>query len=241
MAEQLGRIWLARRRCAIASLVVSLAAAKPASAGDPDAFPSNPAPGAEELRVDAGKVPPECRGYAAGGAAGRTTAWDKLLSFAGCMQDASAGPITDRAHLQAVVGRRYDALAPAIVLYLEAIEHGPAPVRLRAAYAVGLANVALITRLRSSLIAPADPSNTAAMARYHALQAELEPLLLPAQRIAWIAFTAVDRTATQDPEIAADPVTRNAVAAARAMLRALTAAARDRVPPVPGGEGVTAT
>ncbi|HEX7838557.1 MAG TPA: hypothetical protein VF469_13875, partial [Kofleriaceae bacterium] len=193
MVEQRGPTRLGRCGGAIAALLVALTAAKPASAGDPEP-PSTDAPAAGELPAeDVGKIPPACRAYAAGEAADLTTAWDKLLSFAGCVQDASLEPITDLAQLPAEVGKRYDALAPAIMLYLEAIEHGPAPVRLRAAYAVGLANVALITRLRSSLVAPADPSNAAAMVRYHMLQAELEPLLLRAQRTAWIAFAVVDR------------------------------------------------
>lgn len=242
MIGQVGWTRGARRRGAIAALLVSLAAAKPASAGDPDALPSTAVPTAEETPPDDDvEVPAACRGYAAGEAADLTTAWDKLLSFAGCVQDASVEPITDLAQLAAVVGKRYDALAPAIMLYLEAIEHGPAPVRLRAAYAVGLASVALITRLRSSLVAPADLSNAAAMVRYHMLQAELEPLLLRAQHTAWIAFTVVDRAAAQEPAIAADPVTRNAVVASRAMLRALSDAAHDRARPVPGGVGVITT
>ncbi len=241
MVEQRGPTRLARRGGAIAALLVALIAAVPASAGGPEA-PSTDAPATGELPAeDAGKIPLACRAYATGEAADLTTAWDKLLSFAGCVQDASLEPITDLAQLPAEVGERYDALAPAIMLYLEAIEHGPAPVRLRAAYAVGLANVALITRLRSSLVAPADPSNAAAMVRYHMLQAELEPLLLRAQRTAWIAFAVVDRAAAEEPAIAADPVARNAVVAARAMLRALGDAAGGRARPIPGGVGVATT
>jgi hypothetical protein len=240
MVEQLGPSRLGRRGGAIATLLVALAAAKPASAG-PDAS-STDGSAADELPADdTAKIPPACRAYATGEAVDLTTAWDKLLSFAGCVQDASLEPITDLAQLPAAVGKRYDALAPAIMLYLEAIEHGPVPVRLRAAYAVGLANVALITRLRSSLVAPADPSNAAAMVRYHMLQAELEPLLLRAQRTAWIAFTVVDRAEAEEPAIAADPVARNAVIASRAMLRALGDAARDRPRVVPDGIGVTST
>ena len=244
MAKQAGWTRLAGRRGAIAALLLSLAAAKPASAADPDALPSTAAPTGEQVPADdtvVVEVPPACRGYATGEAADLTAAWDKLLSFAGCVQDASVEPISDLAALPAAVGKRYDALAPAVMLYLQAIEHGPAPVQLRAAYAVGLANVALITRLRSSLVAPADRSNAAAMVRYHALQAALEPLLLRAQRTAWIAFAVVDRAAAQDPAIAADPVAKNAVIAARAMLRALSDAARDHAHPGPGSGGIIST
>jgi hypothetical protein len=241
MAEQVGRTRRASRRGAIAALLLPLAAVKPASAGA-DGLSSIAVPVvAESPRGGSGEVPPACRAYAVGAAADLTTGWDQLLSFAGCVQDASVEPIVDLAQLPAAVGRRYDALAPAIMLYLEAIEHGPTSVQLRAAYAVGLANVALITRLRSSLVAPNDLSDAAAVVRYQALKAELEPLLLRAQRTAWIAFTVVDRAAAQDPAIASDPVSRSAVAAARAMLRVLNDAARDRARPVPSGVGIFAT
>lgn len=216
----------------IAPLFASLVAAGSAWAGgDPAALAGPPA--AEVPGASTGEVPPGCRSYAAGGVSDVTMAWNQLLSFAGCVQDASVEPIADLAQLPALVDQRYDALAPAIVLYLEAIEHGPVPVQVRAAYAVGLANVALITRLRSSLVAPAERSDAAAWMRYRRLHAELEPMLVRALRTAWIAFAVIDRAAEEDPAIAPDPVTRRAVVAARAMLRVLSGAASERARPVP--------
>lgn len=180
--------------------------------------------------IDVIEIPPECEAYAAGTASDQNQAWNQLLSFAGCVQDATIARITDRAQLQPVVDQLHDALAPAMMLYLEAIEHGPPSIRLRAAYAAGMASIALVTRLRSSLVAPADWSDGAAVARYRALQDELEPLLLRARRTAWIAFTVVDRAAAQDPSVARDPVVRHAVAAARAMLEQMKRARELTVP-----------
>jgi hypothetical protein len=173
---------------------------------------------------DVTRIPPECEAYAAGTASDQGQAWNQLLSFAGCVQDATIPRITDQAQLRPVVDRLHDELAPSITLYLEAIEHGPPAIRLRAAYAAGMANIALVTRLRSSLVAPADRSDGAAVARYRALHDELEPLLLRARRTAWVAFAAVDRLAAQEPSAARDPVTRHAVAAARAMLEQMNRA-----------------
>jgi hypothetical protein len=168
--------------------------------------------------VDITEIPPGCEAYVAGTASDLNQAWNQLLSFAGCVQDATIARITDWSQLRPVVDRLYDALAPSITLYLEAIEHGPPGIRLRAGYAAGMANIALVIRLRSSLVAPADGSGGAAVARYRALQDELEPLLLRARRTAWVAFAVVDRAAAQDPSVARDPVVRHAVAVARAML-----------------------
>ena len=178
--------------------------------------------------IDVIEIPPECEAYAAGTALDENQAWNQLLSFAGCVQDATIPRITERAQLGPMVDRLHHALAPALVLYLEAIEHGPPGIRLRAAYAAGMANIALVTRLRSSLAAPADWSDGAAVARYRALHDELEPLLLRARRTAWVAFAAVDRAAALEPSVARDPVVRHAVATARAMLEQMNRA-RDPV------------
>lgn len=194
-----------RLRFALAA-ALSVLAPRAASAGEP----------ADVLDVT--EIPPGCEAYAAGAAADQNQAWNQLLSFAGCVQDATIPQITDRAQLRRVVDQLRDALAPSITLYLEAIEHGPPGIRLRAAYAAGMANIALVTRLRSALVAPADGADGAAVARHRALHDELEPLLVRARRTAWVAFAVVDRAAAQDPSAARDPVARHAVAAARAML-----------------------
>ena len=182
--------------------------------------------------VDITEIPPGCEAYAAGTAVDPGQAWNQLLSFAGCVQDATIARITDRAQLRPVVDRLYDALAPSITLYLEAIEHGPPAIRLRAGYAAGMAHIALVTRLRGSLVVPADESDAEAAARHRTLHDELEPLLLRARRTAWVAFAVVDRAAAQDPSAARDPVARTAVAAARAMLEQMKQA-RELTGPVP--------
>lgn len=182
---------------------------------------------------DVTEIPPDCQRYAAGVMSDLSVAWDQLLSFAACVQDASVAQIADPVQLEPVVDQLYDALAPALVLYLEAIEYGPPAIQLRAAYATGMANIALITRLRRSLVAPADWSSAAEVVRYRKLQAALEPLLVRAQRTAWVAFWVIDRAAAQDPLIARDPVTRHAIDGARQMLRVMGGMVRERVRPIP--------
>lgn len=211
MAERFRGNWL---RFVVAAALITLSSSA-ASADEPGDI------------IDVIEIPPGCEAYAAGSASDPGQAWNQLLSFAGCVQDATIAQISDRAQLRPAVDRLRDALAPALSLYLEAIEYGPPGIRLRAAYAAGSANIALVIRLRSSLVAP-DWSDGAAVARYRALHDELEPLLVRARRTAWVAFMVVDRLATQDPSAARDPVARRVVAAARAMLEQMNRA-RDPV------------
>jgi len=156
-------------------------------------------------------LPPSCRAFAWVPADVRddTLAWNQLLSLASCLQDASIEHVSQPDELAPMVARLTRALAIPMEIYLGAIERGPGPVQLRAAYQLAMAHVALIVRARCSL---ADP----------ALSAELEPMLERSARIAWLTFAVIDRAAAQDPTLARDPVAQNMVRNARAMLRLLS-------------------
>jgi hypothetical protein len=84
-------------------------------------------------------------------------------------------------------------------------------VQVRAAYEIGLAHVALVTRARASL-----PSSSSVEQRER-----LEAAVAQYGETAWMVFAAIDRAARQDPAMASDPVTRYMVADSRTMLDSL--------------------
>jgi hypothetical protein len=155
-------------------------------------------------------------------------AWTQLLSLAACAQDGSlADPaVTEPGELAGMVEEMSQRLALPMLVYLDALENGDAPIQLRAAFQIGMAYVGLSTRARSSIAAPADlAASAAAASRYHELHARLEPLLATARRAAWISFRAIDEAAAQDPALAGDEVERHMIRTARLMLPALRDAA----------------
>jgi hypothetical protein len=151
-------------------------------------------------------------------------AWNQLLSLAACVQDARIERVDAAEELAPMVDGLTRGLAPSMLIYLDAIEHGPRSVQLRAAYQVGLAHVALVTRARACLATRGrlvrDPD---AGARVAALRAGLEPLLRRAGRTAWISFAVIVRAAADDPALVADPVAAAVVRQARAQLASMTA------------------
>jgi hypothetical protein len=155
--------------------------------------------------------------------------WQQLLSFAACAQDASAAATDDPGELAPMVEEMSRRLALPMLIYLDALEHGDAPVQLRATFQIGMAYVALGTRARSALSAPPDLNDPAAATRYCQLHARLESLLAPARHAALIAFQAIDEAAGQEATLVADDVERNIVAMARQMLPSL----RDADPEAP--------
>ncbi len=136
--------------------------------------------------------------------------WNQLMSLAACLQDDHLARVRDADDVAPMVEDMTRMLAPTLLMYLAALENGPAPVQLRAAYQIGAANLALVVRARTSLVA-SDP----------ALRAELEPLLLHAKQTAWIAFAAVAHAADANPAFAVDDVTRTMVRSARELRDAL--------------------
>ena len=161
-------------------------------------------------------IPIECMQFAPiVGDPTSATGWNNVLSFAGCIQDASALRVDRADELDALVEQMEEALEPSLAYYAAAIEYGPGPVKLRAAYQVGSGLVALITRARASIVAPADLAMPATAVRYHELHARLEPLLEPHAKLAWLIFVAIEHAVGSDPELASDVVMSNMVRSAR--------------------------
>jgi hypothetical protein len=178
----------------------------------------------EASSVPAEKIPVACRTYAWIPADARddVVGWNQLLSLAACLQDGSISSVNDSEQLELMVDQYSRALEVPTMVYAGAIEDGPPGVQLRAAYDLALAHLSLVIRARSSIVAPPDlATNPEAALRYRDLHAQLEPLLERSLGIAVVAFAVIDRVATRDPSIAADPVTRNMVRSARAMLDVL--------------------
>jgi hypothetical protein len=164
---------------------------------------------------------PECMRYRINpGSSWSASAWDRMVSFATCIQDARVARIEHADQLPGLVEQLHEALAPSVELYVTVVERGPAPVKLRAAYHVGLTYVALLTRARSSIAAP-DPADAAAVARHRELHASLEPLLEPFAKLVWLLFTAIDRAVAEDPALVPDAVTRYMVRSARELAEQL--------------------
>jgi hypothetical protein len=169
-------------------------------------------------------VPEHCKMYTVIPADARDSgiAWNQLLSFAACVQDTSVYDATKPDELGEVVSAMAATLAPSLTLYLHAIEHGPGPVQLRAAYHVGMTYVAMVTRARASLVAPPEVKKSeAAAANYRVLHARLETALAPVLKAARMTFMVIIAAADADPSIAGDEMTKRFVAEARKMLELL--------------------
>jgi hypothetical protein len=135
--------------------------------------------------------------------------WRHLLSLAACMQDATIGRIDSPAQLAPVVEELKGALVPSLRVYLFILEAGPDSLRLHALYQIGLAQVSLLVRARSSIVGSSD--------RYRELHAQLEPMLEEISYIAWLSFASVVRTARENPSLVDDQIARNLVNHAREM------------------------
>lgn len=171
---------------------------------------------AEPDRHDVVVIPAECADYwAIPGGASSPAAWNQLLSFAACVQDTSIEEVDDPSQLPELVEQMTRQLADVMPLYLAALERGPAPIRVRAAYQIGAAHVSLLVRARASIVAAPDLFISAqAAARYRELHVRLEPLLERTARIALASFIAVERLAASDRWLARNaglvPVVRSA-------------------------------
>ena len=134
--------------------------------------------------------------------------WDRMISFASCIQDASIYSVTRAAMVPALVEKMEEAIMPSFQFYVGVLEHAPEHIKVRAAYALALGEVALITRARMSVQAPR-------------LRKELEPLLDPHAQLAYVIFSAIDQVAREDPSAATDPVNRAIVRSSRQQAAAL--------------------
>jgi hypothetical protein len=139
-------------------------------------------------------------------------AWDQVLSFTACIQDATIARVAEDEDPSVAVATLAHKLSPAMTLYFASIQHGPPWVQVRAAYEIGLAHVALIVRARASLV-------SGSSAEQHA---RLEAAIARYAETAWMVFAAIDRAAQQDAALASDPVTRYVVQSSRQMLEVLS-------------------
>lgn len=162
-------------------------------------------------------IPSECAQYwmVPGGVAS-PAGWNQFLSFTACMQDASIARIDSVDDVARVVDELQSALQPTLQLYIAAMEQGPGPVKIRAALHTAMAEAALMTRARSSIVAPPDlATNLVAAARYRALHDRLEPELADQARFVCTLVAVVDRAVAGDPGLAPDAITRGMLAQAR--------------------------
>jgi hypothetical protein len=177
-------------------------------------------------------IPIECRAFASlpEDARDDIVGWNQALSLAACLQDASVARVTDPDELEAMVDAYARALEVPTMIDVGALEYGPGPIQLRAAYQVAMLHVTLIVRARSSIVAPPDlATNPEAALRVRRLHAQLEPLLAHSAQTAWVAFAVIDRAVEEEPGLASDPVTKNVVRSARAMLKILPIPAREQL------------
>lgn len=197
-------------RFSLAALLGLLLAGSSAFAAGSTALPGMPE---QEPSLER-EIPARCRPFLQVPADARddTMGWNQALSFAACLQDDAVARVDRPEQLAPLVDELSRRLAPAMVIYVYALQHGPGPIQVRAAYQIAMAHVALITRARASL---ADP----------ALDARLEPLLARAKRIAGLSFAVLDRAVAENPALAPDPVTREMVRSARETMAAFPAPA----------------
>jgi hypothetical protein len=155
------------------------------------------------------EVPTACIDFLpASGAPSSLHAWNATLSFAACIADASVDRIDRVELLPAFVERLEAALAPSTHFYVLAIKEGPPHVQLRAAYAIALGQVALMTRARMSV---ADP----------ALRDPLEEVLEPYAKFTYLVLSAIDRAAVADPTLATDAPAANIIRSSRRLAASL--------------------
>jgi len=197
----------------LVSLAVLLGGNAPSALAEPERAPH------ELVVFDPSVTPDECHVYAAIPEDARDPmafASQQALSFAACLLDTSTTfRIDEPKGLPRLVEELTNMSAPAMMVYLVALEHAPPSLQLRVAYQLGVANVALLTRARSSIAAP--KPELAAHARYSKLRGMLEPLLVPVSRRAAASFVLVDKIARDMPELADDPVAAYMIRSARAM------------------------
>lgn len=155
-------------------------------------------------------IPRDCLQFWSAAPSNRTSprAWDTVLSFAACIQNSETAEVRHSDELQPLVDQLQLDLEPALRFYEVALAEGPQPIQLRAAYYVGLGQVALLTRARKAVVSPA-------------LRPELERILEPHATVAYLVFTAITRVAAADPTLTQDVVIRNMVRSSGELAAAL--------------------
>jgi len=165
---------------------------------------------------DRATVPAKCVEYwSIPEGSGEPAAWQAVLSFAACIQDTRTAEVDRADQLEPLLDQLQTAMQPAMTFYLAVIEDAPDPLKLRAAYAIGMAELSLITRARASIVVAGRDTDPEAAGRFLDLHAQLEPLLQPHAKLAYLLFVTIDEAARENPRVAPDPVTRYVVRSAR--------------------------
>lgn len=184
-----------------------------------------PGAGASRLGppLEAGLVPATCQKFLDVPADARTDdiAWQQRVSLAACRQSISLAPVADAPGLLAALDHLDRAMAPSIAIYRDAMARAPDPIRIQAAYGLGLTYIDTMVRARDLIRSRAAYGGAtyggAWLDRPALLRAMLEPLLVAKREAALAAFDEVARIAEIDPAAArANPAVVYAIADARA-------------------------
>jgi len=139
-------------------------------------------------------------------------AWNDALSFTACTQDSSLTRIASVDEIIPALDLLGQRLVPTASMYAALIHVGPPEVKLRTVFALGLAQLDLVVRIRRS-IATTDPE----------VCAEIERALVPYARAAWLVFAMVDEVSRADSTLVITHVDRALVARARILRDQLAA------------------
>jgi hypothetical protein len=196
----------------IIAVLVTIAGTSVADVNDA-VHETTPAPG-REVPIDTTGVPPECRQFLAipVDSTSELLPWSQRLSVAACRQSIALAPVSDPERFRAMVANLEHAMAPSLAIYRDAMAHGPTQIRILGAYGLGMTNLNIIVRARST-VRVADSHGTAAYGGatygamtyidpYLALHRALDPLLAGERENALAAFREVARLASEDPAAA---------------------------------------
>ncbi len=188
------------------------------------------APSAQERAT----VSPACKQFfdVPAGSTSDLLRWDQRLSLAGCRPLVAPAAVSDPAKFPALITALETSAAPSLAAYRDAIDRGPAEIKIAAAYDLGMAYVNLMVRARNA-VRVADTGGMYGgttygnrgqtyLDRLHALHATLEQLLSGERAAALAAFDDVARLADENPAAAtANDFMRVAVSGAREQAAAL--------------------
>jgi len=159
--------------------------------------------------IDVTGLPPECRLFLSipADSTSELLPWAQRLSVAACRQAIELAPVTDPEQFRPMVTRLEQAMEPSMALYRDAMARGPAPIRILAAYGLGMTNVNIIVRARSAIHVPGNGSafggaaygGRAYLDRSRRLHQSLEALLVKERDAALAAFHELARLAHADP------------------------------------------
>lgn len=156
-------------------------------------------------------IPAECAQFGViPGGHDSPLAWDYVVSFASCIQDATIPTVATSEEADLVVDRLQVALVPSVHFFVATVEQAPRSGKLRAAYYIALGQLTLVTRARAA-VGSMDA----------AVRARLEPRLEPHARTAWEYFDMLGSVSKRDAVRAGDPVLESMIRSSRMYAAAL--------------------